>query len=130
VVAHSVRNGFDQDRSLLLDNDLACSFGGAVDSKYVIAIDTDGRHTIRDTSDRDAVTSILVINGCRDGIHVVPAIEQRLASQRRCEVQGSMEVTLRSTPVTKVGNCDSVLIIDAELVASTCGLRHLGAEGG
>jgi len=129
VIAYSVGNSFNQHRSLLFNDDLTGRLSRSIDGKYVIAVDADSRHAVGDTADCDAVTGVLVIDGGRDGVHVVPTVEQGLTPQSSCKVKSSVEVTLRSRTVAKVGNGDAVLVVDAELVAGTSGLGHLGAKG-
>ena len=46
--------------------------GSVVDGKDVIAVDSDGRHSVAGTTCSDSVTAILLIGRSRDGVTVIP----------------------------------------------------------
>ena len=62
VVTHSIRDGLDQNWSLLSQDQLTCLFCSMVDGNQVVAVDADGGHPVGDTSDSDTITSVLLIN--------------------------------------------------------------------
>ncbi len=88
MVTHPVGDGLNEHGPLLLDDDLPRLLAGHVYREYVVAVNSDGGHAIGDTPHRDAISRILVINGRRNGVHVVPAEEQCLAPQSGREVHG------------------------------------------
>ena len=45
--------------------------------------------------------------------NVVPAVEEGLRLQCRCKVHRRMEITFRSGTLTKIGNSDTIFIVDA-----------------
>ena len=62
VVTHSIRDGLDQNWSLLSQDQLTCLFCSMVDGNQVVAVDADGGHPVGDTSDSDTIASVLLIN--------------------------------------------------------------------
>ena len=118
VIADSVRDSLDEGGALLPQDELSGVLGRCIDRKDIIAVDTDGGHAVGDTAHCDTVTSVLIIDGRRDGVHVVSAVEQCLASQGGREVQRGMEVTFRGSALTKVRDGNTVLLVDTITVAS------------
>ena len=62
VVTHSIRDGLDQDWSLLSQDQLSCLFSRMVDGNQVVAVDTNGGHSVGDTSDNDTIAGVLLID--------------------------------------------------------------------
>ena len=87
MVTHSVGDSLDESWALLSDDELTGFLRCDIDGKDVVTIDADGGHAIGDTPDHDPVASVLVIDGRRDSVHVVAAIEKSLAAECRCEVE-------------------------------------------
>lgn len=87
MIPNSIRYGFDQCGSLLANDDLSGLLAGVVYGEDVVAVDSDGRHPVRDTSHGDAISRILIVNGGRDRVHVVAAEEKGLGAKGRCEVE-------------------------------------------
>ena len=62
VVTHSIRDCLDQDWSLLSQDQLSCLLSSMVDGNQVVAVDTNGGHSVGDTSDNDAIAGVLLID--------------------------------------------------------------------
>ena len=129
MIAYSIRHCLNEHWSLLLNDQLPSMFAGVVDGKDVVAVHTDGVHAVGDATNYDTVSSILIINGGRDGVHVIPAEEHGLASEGGSKVKCSMEVSLTGSSLTEIGHSYAILVLDSVVVASTGGLRDLGAQG-
>ena len=117
MVTHAVRDSFNQDRPLLSDNQLTCLFSCPVDGKEIIAVDSNSGHAVSDATGSDTIARVLVINGRRDSVHVVTAVEQGLAAQGGGEVQSWVEVTLRSGTFAEISHSDAIVATDTEVVA-------------
>ena len=128
MVPYPVSHSFDENRTLVSQNHFSSLLGGSVDGENVVSVDSQGWHAVGDSSDCDTVSCILVIDGSRDSIHVVSAVEQSLASQSGSEVQSWVEVTFGSCSLSKVSHCDFVFSIDSVLVACSRGLRQLSSK--
>ena len=109
MIAHSIRNGLDKCWSLFFDDNLPSLFACVVDSENIISIDSDCGHTVGNTSYSDTISSILIINRCGNSIHIVSTEEHCLTSESGSEIQGGVEITLRGSTFTEIGNGDSVL---------------------
>jgi len=130
VVSDTVGNGFDQNRSLLLQDELTGFLGGYVDGKNIVSIDSDRRHAISNASNCDSIASVLVVNGSRNGVHVVSAIEKGLAAEGGGKVKCRMEITLGRGALSEVSHSDSVVSFDAVIVPGARSLRQLSGQGG
>lgn len=119
MVSYAIGHSFNKGGFLLLHDDLSCFLGGSVNGKDVVAIDTDSGNAIGGTSGGDTVTSILVIDGRRDSVHVITAVEKCLATESCSKVQRSMEVTFGRGTFTEVSDCNTVITSYSEIVAST-----------
>ena len=128
MVTHTVRNSFNKHGSLFLHDKFTGLLGGEVDGEQVITIHSDSGHAVSNTTSCNTIACVLVIDGCRDGVHVVAAVEERLAAERGCEVKSRMEVTFRGGSFSKVGDSNAVVSPHTIVVASTGCLRELGAK--
>lgn len=63
MVTHTVRDGFDQNGTLFFQDQLTSLLGGVVNSEEIVTIYSDGWHSICDSSNHDAISGVLVIDG-------------------------------------------------------------------
>ena len=90
-----------------------------VNRKNIITIHSNGRHAVCNTSCHDAITSILIIDWCGYGIHVISAVEKSLTSQSRCKVQSRMEITLRGSSLSEVCDSDAIISSHSKVITGT-----------
>jgi len=95
MVTLSIRNCLNKDGCFVSDDKFTSLFNGKVNSEEIVSVDTDSRHTIRDTSNGDTVTSVLVVNGGRNGVHIISTEKECLAAESRSEVECRVEITFR-----------------------------------
>ena len=128
MVTNTVRDSLDQNWALLADDDFTSLLGRKVDSKQVIAIDTDRWHAICDTTSNDTIASILVIDRRRDGIHIVATVKECLAAQSRSKIQGGVEIAFGGCTLTKVCHSDTVIATNPIVISGSGCLWHLCAK--
>ena len=128
MIPNSVRNWFQKDWALFFDDELSCFLCCAVDSKYVISINSDCMHTIRRSPDCDTVTSVLIINWSRNCIHVVSAEEESLSSKCCSKVECRVEVTFRCSTFTEISHCDLIFTCDSIMISTPRSLWNLCAK--
>ena len=128
MVANSVWNGLDQNRFLFSDDKFSCLLSGVINCKDVVAIDSDCVHAVSNSSYCDTVTSILVVNGSWNCVHIVSAEEHCLAPESSCEIHCWVKIAFWCWTVSEVGNSNSILVFYSKLVSCSWGLWDLSTE--
>ena len=128
MITYSVWNSFDEDWSLLLYNHFSGFLTCIINSKNIITINSNGWHSVGYTSNCDTISCILIINGCRNGIHIISAEKHSLTSQSSCEVQSRMKISLGCRSFSEISNSDSVLICNSILIPCSWSLWYLSAK--
>lgn len=63
-----VGHELDEDRLTSLHDDFSCPLRREVTGKQIVTVDTDGVHTVRNTTDRNTITCVLILHGGADSV--------------------------------------------------------------
>mmetsp|Transcript_10705 Transcript_10705/g.23557 ORF Transcript_10705/g.23557 Transcript_10705/m.23557 type:complete len:213 (-) Transcript_10705:349-987(-) len=101
---------------------------GKIHCCQIIAINSNGRYAKGNTSCSNAIPSILFRCRCGDCPSIVSANEEGLRTQGGCKIECYGAISLRCSPFTKEGHCDTWFRSRAECITSTHCLWNLGSK--
>ena len=110
MISHPVSHKFKEIRLALLDYILSSLSSRLETGQSIVPVHARTGNSERDGPGDDPVRSILIGYMSRDSIFIVAQEEQRLASERGCEVQSCWKVSLTGRTLTQVARCHPVLL--------------------
>ena len=120
MVSNSQRHRFDQDGSHLRDRYLSCRFRSVVNTEQIIAIDTNGCHTVTGSTTGDTITSVLIHGSGGYSVAIISTKqrdndddteeldakdwpeEENWRFERGCKIESSMGITFTGRTFTEV----------------------------
>ena len=102
MISHSVSHEFEEIRFSVFDNVLFSLLSGMKACQSVVAVNSGTGNTHGYGSWNNTIRHVLVGRRCRNGILIVSAQEQSLASQSGCKVESCREVSLTGSAFSEV----------------------------
>ena len=78
MVSDTVSHSFNEHRSGLVETDFTSLFGGVVNGENIVTVHANSGHTVRWSTDRNTVASVLLVSGCRNSVSVITTERFRL----------------------------------------------------
>lgn len=137
MVAYAVSHHLNEDGlAAVEEGEAARFFCGASDREDVVAVDAEGCDAQTCSAGSDAIATVLVGGGRRDGIAIIAADKYARDLTRCGDVEGGVEIAFAGCSFAEIADYDAlglvrvVHVLQLECVGGTGCVGYLGCERG